>query len=124
VVEPEVAAVLVAPGAGTVRMGELLAQMPLSPVSAEAADAPADDRFMLWFEVMKPLASSATGRQAAHLLAFQTYVAHAEEVLLREAHTAIDPTVQRSAVADWMYWKHLAGLLNAAVADPRVLSPA
>jgi hypothetical protein len=102
-------------------MGELLAQMPLPPA---VVDAPADDRFLLWFEVMKPLSSNATGREAAHLRAFQTYAAHAEEVLLREAHTTTDPAVQRSAVADWMYWKYLAGLLNAALADPRVLSPA
>jgi hypothetical protein len=124
VVDPEAAAVLVAPGAGPMRMGELLAQMPLPAADAPAANAPSDDRFMLWFEVMKPLASDASGRQGAHLQAFQTYAAHAEEVLLREAHTAIDPADQRNAVADWMYWKHLAGLLSAALADARVLSPA
>jgi hypothetical protein len=124
VVEPEVAAVLVAPGPGPVRMGELLAQMPLPDAVADAPDAPADDRFLLWFEVMKPLASDAPGRQAAHLLAFQTYAAHAEEVLLREAHTADDLVVQRNAIADWMYWKYLAGLLSDALADPRLLSPA
>ncbi|WAJ45183.1 secretion protein EspK [Mycobacterium sp. Aquia_216] len=124
VVEPEAAAVLVAPGAGPMRMGELLAQMPLPEAVADAPDAPADDRFLLWFEVMKPLASDAPGRQAAHLLAFQTYAAHAEEVLLREAHTADDLVIQRNAVADWMYWKYLAGLLSDALADPRLLSPA
>ena len=88
------------------------------------ADAQADDRFMLWFEVMKPMASNASGRQAAHLRAFHAYVAHAEQVLLREAHTAGDPAAQRSAISDWLYWKHLTGLLNAALADPRILSPA
>lgn len=123
VVDPEAAAVLVAPGAGLM-MAELLAQMPLPAADAPAANAPSDDRFMLWFEVMKPLASDASGRQGAHLQAFQAYAAHAEEVLLREAHTTIDPTDQRNAVADWMYWKHLAGLLSSAVAEARVLSPA
>lgn len=121
VVDPEAAAALISPGAGTVGMGRLLAQIPLPPAGAEA---PADDRLILWFEVMKPLASNATGRQAAHLRALQTYAACAEEVFLREAHTAADPAGQRSAVADWLYWRHLTGLLNSALADPRILSPA
>jgi hypothetical protein len=121
VVDPEAAAVLISPGAGTVGMGRLLAQMPLPPAGP---DSPADDRLTLWFEVMKPLASNATGRQAAHLRAFQTYAACAEEAVLREAHTAEDPAAQRGAVADWLYWKHLNGLLNTALADPRILSPA
>jgi hypothetical protein len=123
VVDPEAAAVLISPGAATVGMGmgQMLAQMPLSP---PGADSPADDRFILWFEVMKPLASNASGRQAAHLRAFQTYAACAEEAVLREAHTAVDPAAQRSAVADWLYWKHLTALLNAGLADPRISSPA
>jgi hypothetical protein len=121
VVDPEAAAVLVSPAAETERMGELLAEMPLG---SAGADAQADDRFMLWFEVMKPMASKASGRQAAHLRAFHAYVAHAEQVLLREAHAEADPLAQRSAVAEWLYWKHLTGLLNAALADPRILSPA
>ncbi|BAX95054.1 secretion protein EspK [Mycobacterium shigaense] len=120
IVDPEAAAVLVAPRAGAQLMGQLLAQMP-SP--EPSANAPGDDRFILWFEVMKPLASTATGRQAAHLRAFQTYAAHAEEALLREAHTADEPAAQRGAIADWLYWKYLSGLLNAALADPRILSP-
>jgi hypothetical protein len=120
-VDPEAAAVLISPATGTMGMGRLLAQMPLPPAGD---DAPADDRLILWFEVMKPLASKATGRQAAHLRAFQTYAACAEEAVLREAHTTVDPAAQRSAVADWLYWKHLTELLNAALADPRILSPA
>jgi hypothetical protein len=120
-VDPEAAAVLISPATGTMGMGRLLAQMPLPP----AGDGtPADDRLILWFEVMKPLASDAIGRQAAHLRAFQTYAACAEETVLREAHTTVDPAAQRSAVADWLYWKHLTELLNAALADPRILSPA
>jgi hypothetical protein len=121
VVDPEAAAVLISPSGGTMGMGQLLAQMPLPPAGA---DSPADDRPMLWFEVMKPLASNATGRQAAHLRAFQTYAARAEEVVLGEAHTAVDPAAQRNAVSDWLYWKHLTRLLNAALVDPRILSPA
>ncbi|MEE6136242.1 secretion protein EspK [Mycobacterium sp. 050128] len=126
VVEPEVAEVLVTPGPGRVRMGDLLAQMPLpsADAGAPAPGAPSDDRFMLWFEVMKPMASDASGRQAAHLQAFQAYAAHAEEVLLREAHTTIDPDEQRTAVADWMYWKYIGELINAALAEAPVLAPA
>ncbi|CDO86024.1 hypothetical protein AWC29_28715 [Mycobacterium triplex] len=126
VVDPETAAVLVDPGARPLRMGELLAQMPLPSAGADApaAGKPSDNRFMLWFEVMKPMASNASGRQVAHLQAFQAYAAHAEEVLLREAHTTIDPEDQRGAVADWMYWKYLGELVNAALAEAPVLAPA
>lgn len=84
---------------------------------AAASNAPADQRPMLWFEVMKPMSSSATGRQGAHLRAFHTYATHAQEVLARQAHTAVDPAVQRAAVADWLYWWHLAGVLDAAPTD-------
>jgi hypothetical protein len=121
VVDPEAAAVLTSPSSGTAGLEQLLAQMPSPPADA---NSPADDRLILWFEVMKPLASSASGRQAAHLRAFQAYAACAEEVVLREAHTAADSVAQRSAVADWLYWKHLTALLDAALADPRILSPA
>ncbi|MEM6108287.1 secretion protein EspK [Mycobacterium sp. 050272] len=126
VVEPEAAEVLVSPGPGRVRMGDLLAQMPLpsADAGAPAPSAPSDDRFMLWFEVMKPMASDASGRRAAHLQAFQAYAAHAEEVLLKEAHTTIDPDEQRTAVADWMYWKYIGELVNAALAEAPVLAPA
>jgi hypothetical protein len=72
---------------------------------------------MLWFDVMKPLASRSPGRQGPHLRAFHTYTAHAQEVVLREAHTTGDLVAQRCAVADWLYWKHLTGLLDAALAD-------
>jgi hypothetical protein len=58
------------------------------------------------------------------LQAFQAYVAHAEEVLLREAHTTINPEEQRTAVSDWMYWKYVGELLNTALADSRILTPA
>ncbi|MGF2943968.1 hypothetical protein [Mycobacterium sp. Lab-001] len=99
--------------AGTVSLDELLAKLP----SAAASNASADQRPMLWFEVMKPMSSSATGRQAAHLRAFHTYATHAQEVLLLQAHTAVDPVAQRAAVTDWLYWKHVGGVLDAALTD-------
>lgn len=92
----------------------------LPPASAAApgntpdAGPPSDDRPLLWFEVMKPLASRASGRRAAHLRAFKAYAALAEDVTLGEARTAADLTAQRSAVGDWLYWKHLSELLAAA----------
>jgi ESX secretion-associated protein EspK len=67
----------------------------------------------LWFAVVKPMTSHAAGREAAQLHAFHTYAAHAHE----EAHNAADPTARRGAIADWFYWKHLAGLLDHALAD-------
>jgi hypothetical protein len=106
------------------RLADLLPPAPVGAGPVAGTELPGEDLFLLWFEVMKPLASNASGRQAAHLRAFQTYAASAEEVGIQEAHTADDPTAQRSAIADWLYWKHLAGLLNAALADPRILSPA
>jgi hypothetical protein len=75
---------------------------------------PADKRSRLWLEVMRPLASNATGREVAHLRAFQTYAAHTQEMVLSEAHVSADPVAQRCAVADWLYWKHVTQLLDSA----------
>jgi hypothetical protein len=117
--------------AGTITVEEMLAQLPaeladppgelddlpdLDDLPGDASPPP-DQRPMLWLEVMKPMTSSAAGRQAPHLQAFHTYAGAAQEALLREAHTAEDLVAQRSAVADWLYWKHLAGLLEVALAD-------
>nr|VTP00784.1 ESX-1 secretion-associated protein EspK [Mycobacterium kansasii] len=89
----------------------------LVPPAPVAADLPAHQREMLWFEVMKPMASSATGREAAHLQAFQAYAAHAQELALHQAHSAADPNTQRAAIADWLYWQHVAGLLDSALCN-------
>ncbi|OMC11913.1 hypothetical protein [Mycobacterium sp. SP-6446] len=101
---------------GKTSLKEMLAQAPTPP---DDTGEPADRRHMLWFDVMKPLASRSPGRQAAHLRAFHTYAEHAQGVALAQAHTAVDPQGQRSAIADWMYWTHLTGLLNAALADAK-----
>ncbi|MEZ0353966.1 hypothetical protein [Mycobacterium sp. pR1184] len=79
------------------------------------ANPPADERFMKWLQVMKPMVSNDPRRQAPHLQAFQAYVAHAQHVVRGDAYAAADPVVQRCAVADWLYWKNLAGLLDAAL---------
>ena len=54
-------------------------------------------------------------RQAPHLKAFHAYAAHAQEVVADEARTAVDPVAQRCTVGDWLYWKHLTGILDAAL---------
>ncbi len=114
-VDPEAAARLAASLAeGKITLREMMAQMPVPPQDANPS---ADERPMLWFELMKPLASRAAGRRVAHLRAFHRYAEHAQEVLLNQAHTAADPAAQRSAVADWLYWKHLTELLTAALSD-------
>jgi hypothetical protein len=99
--------------AGTVDAEQLLTALPATPAEV---DQPADERPLLWFEVVKPMASKATGRTAAHLRAFHKYAVHAQEVALTHAYTEDDLAVQRAAVADWLYWKHLTALLDAALA--------
>ncbi|MGV7687902.1 hypothetical protein PJN34_27305, partial [Mycobacterium kansasii] len=56
-------------------------------------------------------------REAAHLQAFQAYAAHAQELALHQAHSAADPNTQRAAIADWLYWQHVAGLLDSALCN-------
>ncbi len=85
---------------------------------APAADNPPDDeRHMFWFDLMKPMTSTATGREVAHLRAFHAFAVHAQELALHQAHGAADPEAQRPAVADWMYWRYVAGLLDSALSD-------
>ncbi|MHA7652231.1 secretion protein EspK [Mycobacterium sp. ML4] len=96
------------------RRARVHAPLPPEPATASAPD---DQRTMLWLAVSKPLASSHPDRQGVHLRAFRAYATRSQEVLLGEAHTASDPVAQRYAVADWLYWKYLAQLLDAALAD-------
>lgn len=39
-----------------------------------------------------------------------------QEIALHQAHTATDAAVQRVAVADWLYWQYVTGLLDRALA--------
>ncbi|SPM38338.1 ESX-1 secretion-associated protein EspK [Mycobacterium numidiamassiliense] len=105
---------------------ERLAQTPdvhllavLPPPPADAAP-PADQRFRLWLPVMKTMAYDDPRRQTPHLQAFHAYVAHAQELAGNDAYTAADPAAQRRAVDGWLYWKHLAGLHQAALAEVSV----
>jgi ESX secretion-associated protein EspK len=92
----------------------LVDMLPPAPVDATP---PADQRSTLWWELMKHLMSSDADRGAAHLQAFSTYATHAQELALHRAYTAVHAVEQRAAVADWLYWQRIAGLLNDALAS-------
>lgn len=86
----------------------------LPPAPADTA-APEDRSTLLWFELTKPLMSTASDRGMAHLKAFVEYADHAQEQALYRAHTAVDAAAQRVAIADWVYWQHLSVLISDAI---------
>jgi hypothetical protein len=111
---------LIAPGdaarlAATSDWG-LVELLPPAPVDATA---PADQRNTLWFEVMKHLMSSDTGRGTGHLQALVAYANHAQQLALYRGHTGVHVVEQRAAVADWMYWRSMAALLDDALGGSR-----
>ncbi|WP_236694378.1 secretion protein EccK [Mycolicibacterium obuense] len=87
----------------------------LLPPAPADQEPPADDTAKLWFEVAKPLMSTSPQRGTAHLQAFVTYAEHAQVHALHQAHTATDAETQRQAIADWVYWQHLAVRVADAV---------
>ena len=87
----------------------------LLPPAPADQEAPTDDTARLWFEVAKPLMSTSSERGAAHLQAFVAYAEHAQTHALHRAHTAVDATAQRQAIADWVYWQHLSVLIGDAI---------
>jgi len=89
----------------------------LLPPAPASENPPADNRIMMWFEVMKFMTTSAIGREAPHLRAFHGYAAHARELALHRAYSAADAEAQRSAVADWLYWEYVTGVLDSALSD-------
>lgn len=102
------------PTSGEIDPSRAMDLLPPSPTDAPPPPS-ADRRDALWFEVIKPMTSNSDGRGAAHLRAFATYSAHAQEVAAAEAYGADEPTARRTAVADWLYWQHLTGLLEQAL---------
>ena len=86
----------------------------LLPPAPADLDPPADETATLWFEVAKPLMSTDPQRSGPHLAAFIKYADHAQELALHRAQTALDPADQRRAIADWVYWQHLAVLMSDA----------
>ena len=107
---------IIAPGAAarlaSVSDAALSELLPAAPVDASA---PPDESASLWFELTKPLMSTAPDRGIAHLEAFINYANHAQEQALYRAHTAIDGAAQRAAIADWVYWQHLSVLMSDAI---------
>ncbi|MBB2988944.1 hypothetical protein FHR72_000401 [Mycolicibacterium iranicum] len=86
----------------------------LPPAPADSAP-PADQTPKLWFEVSKPLMSTNPQRGTAHLNAFIAYADHAQELAVHRAHNAAEPSDQRNAIADWVYWQHLSVIMSDAV---------
>ena len=107
VIAPETAARLAA--VGDAALQDLL------PVASADSSAPDDQLATLWFELTKPLMSTASNRGATHLAAFVTYADHAQELALHKAHNAVDSAVQRAAITDWVYWQHLSVLMSDAI---------
>ncbi len=107
---------VIAPGAAarlaSVSDAALSELLPAAPVDSSA---PPDESAALWFELTKPLMSTAPDRGAAHLEAFVTYATNAQEQALYRAHTAVDGDTQRAAIADWVYWQHLGVLMSDAL---------
>lgn len=93
----------------------------LLPPAPADTNAPVDKSNALWFELIKPLMATSPERAGVHLRAFVAYAEHAQELALHRAHVAADAAAQRAAIADWVYWQHLAVLMweateaNAAV---------
>ncbi|BBZ31049.1 hypothetical protein MMAD_53440 [Mycolicibacterium madagascariense] len=86
--------------------------LPPAPVDQSA---PADRSAALWFELAKPLMSTASTRGVTHLTAFVAYAAHAQEHALHAAYRAVEPSAQRAAIADWIYWQHVGVLTSEAI---------
>lgn len=92
--------------------GGLTALLPPAPADAIAPEDRTDE---LWFSVMTPMMSKADGRHIAQLEALLAYADHCEELAIHKGHNATDPSVQRAAIADGLYWHHLARLTDDAL---------
>ena len=97
----------------------LVDMVPPAPVNA---DPPDDQSAKLWFEAFKPLTWSSTDREQLHMARFVEYVAHVRDLTLYQAHHAVHAEAQRTAVADWLYWNHIAGLVIDALAESAPVS--
>jgi hypothetical protein len=111
VVDPDSAAVL----AETADDG-LLDLLPPAPADS---DRNADQLSTLAWEVVRPLTGSAEGRETLHLKAFGPYAALERDIALAAAHTAAETDARRTAVADWLYWRHVGELLHSALGGAR-----
>ena len=87
----------------------------LLPPPLADSSAPPDRLVDLWSAVGAPMSSDAPGREIAQLQALLAYADHSEELAIHRAYAASDPVLQRSAIADGLYWHNLAGLTHAAL---------
>ncbi len=111
VVDPDAAARL----AETSDAG-LLGLLPPAPAGSGALS---DRLGELSWAMVRPLTTSAEGRESVHLNAFRPYAALLRDIALTEAHTTAESDARRSAVADWLYWRHLGELLDTALGGTR-----
>lgn len=107
VIAPEVAAKLAS--IGPAGLAELLPPAPADNTP------PADNRINLLLEVCKPLLSANPDRAGAHLKAMVAYADHLQAVALHRAHNAQDGELQRTAIAEWIYWQHISVLTSDAL---------
>ncbi|MEX7471723.1 hypothetical protein AB4Z39_18645 [Mycobacterium adipatum] len=107
VIAPEVATKLA--GISASGLAELL-----PPAPADNTPPP-DHRINLLLEVCKPLLSANPDRAGAHLKAMIAYADHLQTVALHRAHNAADADLQRTAIADWIYWQHISVLSSDAL---------
>jgi hypothetical protein len=112
VVAPALAARLAA--TGDLRLFELL---PAAPVDT---NPPVDKRDTLWFRQQRHLMSSDAERGTEHLRDFVAYARHIQELAVRLACTAVHAVEQRAAVADYLYWHYLDGLIDGALTGSKV----
>jgi hypothetical protein len=87
----------------------------LLPPAFADTEEPVDSSSSLWFDLCKPLMSRMPDRFLAHLEAFLTYAEHAQDLALHRALTATDPGIQRTEIANWVYWQHLSVLVSDAL---------
>ena len=85
-----------------------------------ADDVPPTNRSAeLWSAVSAPMISNGFGREIPQLQALLTYADHCEELAIHRAYAAVDPAIQRAAIADGLYWHHLAALTDSALTISR-----
>ena len=96
--------------------GSLLGLLPPAPAGTSS---PPNLHRKLWSDVWIPLTSSVEGREVPHLRAFGPYAAFERDIALAEAHTTAESDARRAAVADWLYWRHVGGLLDSALGAAR-----
>lgn len=87
----------------------------LLPPAGADSQAPQNRSADLWFAAMAPMMSQADGRELGQMKALLIYADHLQELAIHAGHTATDPTAQRAAIADGLYWHHLAALTDSAL---------